>query len=62
MIAFFKAELKNISQTGSIVESSVYLSEKIIRTMDFKKKLQIVELGAGTGNITKRLLQSREFL
>ena len=57
MVAFFKAALRNIRQTGSIVESSGYLSEKIIRTIDFKKELQIVELGAGTGNITKRLLQ-----
>jgi phospholipid N-methyltransferase len=57
MMTFLRAGLKNIGQTGSIVESSSYLSDKMIRTVDFNKKLQIVELGAGTGSITKRLLK-----
>jgi phospholipid N-methyltransferase len=57
MIAFLKAALININQTGSIVESSVHLSEKMIGTINFEKNLQLVELGAGTGIITKRLLK-----
>jgi phospholipid N-methyltransferase len=57
MLAFLKAALKNIKQTGSILESSGYLSHKMIQTMDFENKLHIVELGAGTGAITKLLLR-----
>ena len=57
MITFIKAAFKNIGQTGSVMESSGYLSAKMIDTMDFEKPLHIVELGAGTGSITKRLLE-----
>jgi phosphatidylethanolamine/phosphatidyl-N-methylethanolamine N-methyltransferase len=57
MISFLKAAFKNIEQTGSIMESSPFLTEKMIESMDFEKPLNIVELGAGTGSITKRLLR-----
>lgn len=57
MITFIKEAFKNIGQTGSVMESSAYLSAKMIDTIDFSKPLHIVELGAGTGSITKRLLE-----
>lgn len=58
MIAFAKEAFRNIRQTGSIMESSVYLSRKMISIIDFKRNIHIVELGAGTGSITKVILNN----
>lgn len=57
MITFLKAAFKNISQTGSLVESSAFLSDKMIGGLNFEKPLNIVELGAGTGSITRNILR-----
>lgn len=57
MLTFFKAGITNIRQTGSLVESSSYLREGMTSIIDFSKPLNIVELGAGTGSITKYLLE-----
>ncbi|TDH24532.1 methyltransferase domain-containing protein [Segetibacter sp. 3557_3] len=57
MKAFLNEALKNMRQTGSLVESSVYLVDKMIEGIDFNQNLRIVELGAGTGIITKRLVK-----
>ncbi len=57
MITFFKAALRNIRQTGSIVESSAYLTDKMTDILDFRKPLKIVEVGAGTGKMTRSLLK-----
>ncbi|MEJ7693439.1 methyltransferase domain-containing protein [Daejeonella sp.] len=56
MKTFLKEAIKNIRQTGSVVESSAHLSEMMLSDISFGKNLQIVELGAGTGNMTKSLL------
>lgn len=50
------AALKNLKQVGSIVPSSHFLVQKIIKNIDFGKQLNILELGAGDGVITKKLL------
>lgn len=38
------------------MESSPHLSRRMTRIINFKKPVQIVELGAGTGSITKHIL------
>ncbi len=57
MKTFLKEAIKNIRQTGSVVESSTYLSEMMLNNLAFGKNLHIVELGAGTGNMTRSLLE-----
>ena len=56
MTTFLKEAIRNIRQTGSVVESSVHLSEMMMNDIAFNKNLNIVELGAGTGSMTKSLL------
>jgi phospholipid N-methyltransferase len=56
MKIFLKEAIKNIRQTGSVIESSAYLSEMMLNDISFNKNLNIVELGAGTGNMTRTLL------
>lgn len=56
MLTFLKAAFTNIQQTGSVVESSRHLSKRMTSVIDFKKTVHIVELGAGTGSITKHIL------
>jgi phospholipid N-methyltransferase len=48
---------KNIKQVGSIVSSSRFLAKKIIKGVDFSKNIRILELGAGTGVITREILR-----
>jgi len=54
---FLKASIKNFRKTGSIMPSSVYLARKLVAPLLFKPKMKVVELGAGTGSITKYLLR-----
>lgn len=56
MITFAKEALQNIRQTGSIIESSSFLCRKMTSAIDFSKELNMVELGAGTGKMTKWIL------
>ncbi len=50
---FLKPEKNNI---GAVAPSSKYLVKKMVDPIDFTKVKCIVEFGAGTGNITKELL------
>jgi len=56
-IVFVRAFLKNWRETGSLVPSSSFLARKMIKPVDFSKAQIIVELGAGTGIITKMILK-----
>ena len=56
MKIFLKEAIKNIRQTGSVIESSAHLSKMMLNDIAFGKSLHIVELGAGTGNMTRSLL------
>lgn len=56
MKTFLKEAIKNIRQTGSVIESSAHLSEMMLNDIAFGKNLHIVELGAGTGTMTRSLL------
>ncbi len=41
---------------GSIVSSSRWLCNAMLESVDFNKKISVVELGAGSGVITKKIL------
>ncbi|SDD31741.1 class I SAM-dependent methyltransferase [Niabella drilacis] len=56
MFTFFRAAYENLAQTGSLVESSSRLAGRMTRIVDFSRSVHIVELGAGTGSITRHLL------
>ena len=55
-IQFFKESLKNIKEVGTIFPSSKSVVEKMVAPINFEKKLTILELGSGSGVITKKLL------
>ena len=49
--------IKKIKTTGAISESSKYVTKEITHEINRNKPQLIVELGAGTGNITEIILQ-----
>lgn len=49
---------KNLRQIGSLVESSPYLSKKLLKGIDFSKPVHIVELGGGNGAVTRSILNA----
>lgn len=49
--------LKNPKQTGSIAQSSKFLTREIVKNVDFKSSKCIVELGPGIGTFTKAILE-----
>lgn len=55
---FFRKFIENPRRTGSIVQSSPFLVREMIKPIDFDKAKVIVELGAGTGVITKKILKN----
>lgn len=58
MFTFLKQGLANMQQTGSLIGSSAHLSKQMTRVINFQQPLHIVELGAGTGAMTRRILSS----
>lgn len=54
---FLKAFLKNPGRTGSIIQSSPILADKMLEKIDFRNVKCIVELGSGSGIITKKILK-----
>ena len=56
-LRFLAEFIKDPRTVGSIVPSSRSLVEKMLKPIDFSKAECIVELGAGTGCITKALLR-----
>jgi phospholipid N-methyltransferase len=54
---FLKAFLKNPRRTGSIIQSSPILADKMLEKIDFRNAKCIVELGSGSGIITKKILK-----
>lgn len=53
---FFKEAIKNYKTSGTIVPSSKYLANKMLKDITFKKAKVIVELGPGNGAITHAIL------
>jgi len=54
---FLKAFLKNPRRTGSIIQSSRVLADKMLEKIDFQNAKCIIELGSGSGVITKKILK-----
>jgi phospholipid N-methyltransferase len=53
---FFSEFLKPKNKIGAVVPSSIFLVKKMIKPIKFTNVKCIVEFGAGTGTITKELL------
>lgn len=58
---FFKEFLKEKKGVGAIAPSSKFLAKKMTEPIDFSRANLIVELGPGTGNITKAILKNMKF-
>lgn len=56
-VAFFSAFLKHGKNVASITPSSQHLVKKMLEPVDFSKAEIIIELGPGTGAITKEILK-----
>ena len=54
---FLKAFLKNPLRTGSIIQSSPYLITRMLKKVDLKNSRCVIELGGGTGVVTKEILK-----
>lgn len=54
---FFKEALATATTSGTLVPSSKYLADRMLKSIDFKSAKLIVELGPGNGAITKHLLK-----
>ena len=57
-ILFFSAFLKYPKEIGSFAPSSKFLTEEILKNIDFKNARCIVEYGPGTGCITNQILKN----
>jgi len=55
---FFQESAKNIMSVGAVAPSSPFLVKTMTKHVDFKEAIYLVELGAGTGVLTKELLSS----
>lgn len=55
--AFMKEFLKHPLEIGSCIPSSRFLEQKIVEMADIGSAKVVVELGSGTGGITRALLQ-----
>lgn len=56
-INFFKEALKNYKTSGTVVPSSRFLANRMLKKINFKNANVIVELGPGNGAITKYILE-----
>jgi phospholipid N-methyltransferase len=56
--AFWRAFLAHPEQVGSIVPSSGFLEQRIVRAADLARARCVVELGPGTGGTTRALLRA----
>ncbi len=54
---FFSQALRSLSVTASLFPSSRFLASALLRAIDFSAARVIVELGVGTGAITKEILR-----
>lgn len=54
---FFSQALRSLSVTASLFPSSRFLASALLRAIDFRDARVIVELGVGTGAITKEILR-----
>lgn len=57
---FLSNFIKNPKEVGSVIPSSRFLTNEIVRNINFKKSKNIVELGPGVGTFTKSILKKIE--
>ena len=56
-LLFFSTFLKYPKEIGSIIPSQKFLTDEILKNIDFKNARYIAEYGPGTGCITEELLK-----
>jgi phosphatidylethanolamine/phosphatidyl-N-methylethanolamine N-methyltransferase len=56
-IRFFKGWMKNPKNVGSIIPTSDHMARRMASVIDVGSSLPVLELGPGTGVITKAILQ-----
>ena len=56
-IEFFLEALKHFGMVGTVMPSSRVSAQKMIAPVDFNKAKIIVELGGGTGSVTREILR-----
>lgn len=56
--AFIQAALKNPRQVSTVFKSSKYLAQALVDAVDLKEQSRILEIGCGTGAITKVIEQN----
>ena len=56
-LLFFSAFLKYPKEIGSIIPSSKFLTDEVLKSIDFKNARCIVEYGPGTGRMTTEILR-----
>lgn len=57
-VNFLKTFLKNPMQIGAILPSSQFLAREILKSAKIQKAKFIIELGSGTGVVTRHILKS----
>ncbi|MFP5504698.1 MAG: class I SAM-dependent methyltransferase [Gammaproteobacteria bacterium] len=57
-LAFFQEFLKHPLQIGSVIPSSRFLEERVLRTAGLATARTVVELGSGTGGTTRAILHA----
>ena len=56
-LKFFWAYLCNLKKIGAIAPSSRYLAERMVENAEVKTARRLAEFGAGTGRITRKILE-----
>lgn len=57
-VIFLQQFLKNPRQVGSVIPSSRYLERRVVALADAANARTVVELGTGTGGITRAILRA----
>ena len=57
-IHFIKESLKSLQEVGTVLPSSKSVVNKMVEPINFNEDIIIIELGSGTGVITKEIIQS----
>ena len=55
---FFKVAVKNLKTSGTLIPSSKFLAQKMLKNIDFYASNVLVELGPGNGAITHEILKN----
>ena len=57
-VNFFVESVKNLKTVGTLAPCSPAAAKKMVKPVDFNKASVIVELGGGTGAVTKEILKA----